>query len=87
LSTEALRTQLADVLPDRPFRIVLWDIGQGQLNTIMFQHQVKSLADHRQHAQTQHIDLEDAQVFEVVLVPFYLGTVFHPGIQYRAKVG
>ena len=25
MSTEALRTQLADVLPDRPFRIVLWD--------------------------------------------------------------
>ena len=25
MTTEPLRTQLAEVLPDRPFRIVLWD--------------------------------------------------------------
>jgi len=43
----------------------------------MILQQAKGLADAGQHAQPQHIDLEDAQRVDIVLVPFDDGPVLH----------
>ena len=51
-----------------------------ELFTIMLSIRSKLLRRARQHAECQHIDLENAQRIEIVLVPFDHGAVFHRGI-------
>ena len=54
--------------------------GKGHLATVMpFQH-VEALADTGQHAQCEHVDLEDAERVQIVLVPFDGGAILHRGI-------
>ena len=38
------------------------------------------LADAGQHAQSQHVDFQHAEAFQVILVPFNDGAVLHGGI-------
>ena len=40
----------------------------------------KAAPQARQHAEAEHIDLENAEIFEIVLVPFDHGALFHRGI-------
>ena len=42
--------------------------------------QVERLADTGQHAERQHVDLEDAELLDVVLVPFDEGAIVHRAI-------
>ena len=49
--------------------VAFGDVGQRQFSALVLLDQGKALADRRQHAQGQAIDLEDAQFVEIVLVP------------------
>ena len=51
-------------------RVVLRHGLQGQPRAAMQVDQVEGAADAGQHAEAQHIDLEDPQRLDVVLVPF-----------------
>ena len=44
-----------------------------------FQHG-EGLADASEHAEAEHIDLEEAERIEIVLVPFDHGAVLHGGV-------
>ena len=61
-------------------RVALGDVGQRELPAVVPLDQVEALADGREHAQGQAIDLEDAQLVEVVLVPLDDGAVGHGGV-------
>ena len=52
------------------FGILARDRRQGQRAAVMLVDQVETFADAGQHAQREHIDLEDAQCLDIVLVPF-----------------
>ena len=52
----------------------------NQLRSRCLLDQVETLADGREHSQRQAIDLEDAQVVQVVLVPFDDGAAGHRGV-------
>ena len=54
--------------------------GEVDFSAVMPFQQVKALADTAQHAEAEHVDLQNAQRVEVVLVPFDCGPVFHSGI-------
>ena len=49
----------------------------------MPRHQIERLADARQHAEAEHVDLENAERVEIVLVPFDEGAVRHRAIADR----
>ena len=51
--------------------------GELDLAAVMAFQQVEALADTAQHAERQHVDFQDAERVEVVLVPFDRGAVFH----------
>ena len=46
-------------------------------------HQGERLADGRQHAEAEHVHLEQAKGFEVVLVPLNDGALGHGGVLHR----
>ena len=45
--------------------------------------EVERLADGREHAEREHIDLQHAERVDVVLVPFDVGAVLHGGVEHR----
>src|SRR3974390_1947657 len=51
--------------------------------TVMFVHKVECLAQAGQHAKTKHIDFQDTQRIEIILVPFDEGAVVHRRIADR----
>ena len=57
--------------------IALGHVGQGQLAAIVLADQIETLADRREHAQGQAVDLEDPQLVQVVFVPLDHGPVGH----------
>ena len=54
--------------------------GKVDAAAVMLFQQVETLADTAQHSQREHVDLENAERVQVVLVPFDGGAVFHGGI-------
>ena len=57
--------------------VILLDRRQGFRLSVMGFKQRKGLAQAGQHAERQHIDLEHVEAFQIVLVPFDDGAVFH----------
>ena len=43
----------------------------------MFVEEIEALAHRREHAERQHVDLQDAERVEIVLVPFDGGAILH----------
>ena len=56
------------------------DRGERQLAAVVLSHQIEAFANRREHAQAQAIDLEDAQLVEIVLVPLDDRAVRHRGV-------
>ena len=54
---------------------------------MMLLDQVEAFADAGQHAEREHVDLEDAELVDVVLVPFDEGAVVHRAIADRHGLG
>jgi len=54
-------------------------IGKAELAPIMPVEQRKTLAQGREHAEREHVDLENAQGVEIVLVPFDRRAALHRG--------
>ena len=54
-----------------------------KLFAVMLAHQIECLAQARQHAEPEHIDFQNAQRVEIVLVPFDEGAVIHRRIADR----
>ncbi len=50
-------------------------------------NEIEGLADAGQHAERQHVDLEDAERVDIVLVPFDDGAVRHRRILDRHQLG
>ena len=69
------------------FRVLARDIGQRQRAAVMIVEQVEAFPDAGQHAQRQHIDLEDAQRLDIVLVPFDETAIGHGAIADRHRLG
>ena len=63
-------------------RVVLRNVGHAQRSA----EQGESLADGRQHAKAQHIDLQQPQCFEIVLVPLNDGALRHRGVLHRHQL-
>ena len=60
------------------------DGGEGQIaRRIAFPTKIERLADAGQHAEAEHVDLENAERVEIVLVPFDEGAVVHGAIADR----
>ena len=53
------------------------------LDAVMLGQKVKTLTDAGEHAEAQHIDLEQAHGVEIVLVPLDIGAVLHGRIADR----
>ena len=49
--------------------------------------QVERLADAGQHAEREHVDLEDAEIVDVVLVPFDEAALGHRAVADRHGLG
>ena len=47
----------------------------------------QALADGREHAQGQHVHLQQAQGLDVLLVPLDDGAIFHAGVLHRHQGG
>src|SRR5690554_6439352 len=60
--------------------VILRDIGEGKVKPVMFLGQVKAFPDTGEHTQSQNIYLQEAQRFNIILVPFYTRPVCHPCI-------
>ena len=54
--------------------------GQRVVQPMVLFEQVEGLADAGEHAERQHVDLEDAEAVDIVLVPADDGAVFHGGV-------
>ena len=72
------RIRDAEHVVDR--RVLRRDGGQGIGLAIMAVQQGKRLADAAQHAEAEHVDLEDAERVQVVLVPFQHRPLRHGGV-------
>ena len=59
---------------------VLRQALQAVIGDVVQPQQIQRPAQAGEHAQPQHIDLEDAQRLDVVLVPFQRGSVDHCGV-------
>ena len=79
----AQRVGLADHVVDSG--IVGRHGGEVVAPAVMLRQQVEALADAGEHAERQHVDLEDAQRIEIVLVPFDDRAVFHGRILDRRQ--
>src|SRR5690554_172348 len=67
--------------------VILRDIGEGKVKPVMFLGQVKAFPDTGEHTQSQNIYLQEAQRFNIILVPFYTRPVCHPCIHDGTKIG
>ena len=56
------------------------NVGQREVPPVMPADQLERAADGREHSQRQAIDLQDAQLVEIVLVPLDHGAVGHGGV-------
>ncbi len=73
---------LADHVISR--RVLGWNRGDGQDRLItVFRHQLESSPQGAEHAQRQHVDLEQAHRIQIVLVPLDDGAVRHGGLFHR----
>jgi hypothetical protein len=54
---------------------------------MMRAQQVEAFADAGQHAERQHVDLQDAERVDIVLVPFDEGAVGHRAVADRHGLG
>ena len=54
--------------------------GHAELPVAMLGDQIEALVDGRQHAERQHVHLEQAQGLQIVLVPLDDGAIRHGGI-------
>jgi len=68
-------------------RVFARNRGQCQRAAMMHLQQVKAFPDAGEHAQRQHIDLENAQRFDVILVPFDEAAIGHGAITDRHGFG
>ena len=59
------------------------DGGEGQLFAVALLHQIERLAQASQHAEAEHVDLQNAQRVEIVLVPFDEGALRHGAVADR----
>ena len=48
-------------------------------DAVMLRQQIEALAQAGEHAERQHVDLQQAQRVEIVLVPFDRAAAFHRG--------
>ena len=60
--------------------LVLGDVRKLYRFPVMLRDQIEPPAQARQHAKAEHVDLEDVQSVEVVLVPFDHRPLFHGGV-------
>ena len=60
---------------------------QSESPAVMIVNQVEAFPDATQHSQRQNIDLEDAQCFDIVLVPFDETAVGHGTVAHRYRFG
>src|SRR5260221_3361667 len=67
-------------------RIVLWDVGQCQIKTIMFLCKIKRFADTGEHPKCKHIYLQKTKCFDVVLVPLDICPVLHSRIEQWTQI-
>ena len=81
----AQRIALAQHVVD--LRHFLRDGRQLEALAMMQLDQVEAFADAGQHAEREHVDLEDAELLDVVLVPFDEGAVVHRAIADRHGLG
>ena len=81
----AERIALAQHVVD--LRHLLRDGRQLPPLAVMLLDQVEAFADAGQHAEREHVDLEDAELLDVVLVPFDEGAVVHRAIADRHRLG
>ena len=81
----AERIALAQHVVD--LRHLLRDGRQLPALAVMLLDQVEAFADAGQHAEREHVDLEDAELLDVVLVPFDEGAVVHRAIADRHGLG
>ena len=61
-------------------RVLARDGGKSQVTSVMCAQQIEAFADAGEHAQCQHIDLEDAQRINVILVPFDEAAIGHRAV-------
>ncbi len=81
----AQRVALAQHVVD--LRHLLRDGRQLETLAMMQVDQIEAFADAGQHAEREHVDLEDAKLLDVVLVPFDEGAVVHRAIADRHGLG
>ena len=80
----AHRVRLAQHLVDG--RVLLRDGGHRPVLTVVLGHQVEAVVQRGQHAQAEQVDLDQARVGAVVLVPLQHGAARHPGPLHRAHL-
>ena len=61
----------------------LRQIGQRQRQVVMLLQEIEGAAQAGQHAQRQDVDLQDAELVEIVLVPLDDGAPLHAGVEDR----
>src|SRR5215217_3682774 len=66
--------------------VLLRDGGKSQVHAVVLAEQVEASADAAQHAESKHIDFEDAQLVQVILVPLDDGSIFHRRIRYGQQM-
>ena len=79
----AERIPLAQHVVNR--RVLTRDRGQGQVLAVVIAQQVEALAHAGEHAQRQHVDLQDAQRIDIVLIPFDEATIRHRAVADRHR--
>ncbi len=57
--------------------------AERQPLAVVLLHQIERLPDAGQHAEAEHVDLENAERVEIVLVPFDEGAVGHGAVADR----
>ena len=72
---DANRIRRADHVVDR--RVFAGNIGQCQLPPRVLFDQGKAAPDRREHAEAEAVDLEQAELFEIFLVPLNHGAAIH----------
>ena len=66
--------------------VIRWDGSKIVGDPVLVLQQVEAFADAGQHTQGQHIDLQDAEFINVILVPFDETAIGHGGISDRHGV-
>ena len=61
-------------------RIVARHGAEADVPAVMLFQQGKRLADASEHAEAEHVDFQQAERIEIVLVPFDHGAVLHGGV-------